>query len=270
MSAIPGSQGFIPGSPGVDGTAPPGTPVKQLFYMALRLAGVTKGPQITPSPDQLLDCLQQGNLLLGRANTNSLLILGQTIQAFPLTSAKIYTIGGPGLGADFDVARPQRIELANLIFTRSGQNTRLPMSIYDYRQWGSIRLQDIPNGLPRRLYFDGNSPIGKIYIWTQDPGGDQLELYTWNTLTKLVSAEDTVSWPDGYEDWFVNNLAVRLASVFHAQGAAVTDDTRAEALRSAADVESMNADTPQMDCNPGVMPIRSSRGGWNRYTGEFE
>jgi hypothetical protein len=247
-----------------------GTPASSLFYMALRLAGVTKREQVGPSPDQLADCLQQGNLMIGGANCNELMILSRAILTFPLTGAKIYTIGP---GGNFDTTpnpRPQLIDAANLVIVNNAGSSpiRLPIKIWEFDEWSRLRLQDIPNGLPTRMYCDYNSPLSKIYIWTQDQGaGNQLELYAWQSIPKIVATTDLLQWPDGYEDWFVNNLAVRLASIFRSEGASVTDDTRILASKSEAAIQAHNAPTPQMDVHPGIMPI-GTRSSWNRYTGD--
>jgi hypothetical protein len=261
------------------GTAPQGTKVSDLFYMALRLAGVTRFADAgarAPSPDQLGDCLRQGNLMIGQANTNRLMVYSLRSDLYNLQAGvKQYTLGPGGtlISTSGTSVRPgtDSIDRANLVLLQPGgaAPVHLPMRIFDNQQWAGMRLQDIPNGVPTVLYCDYAYPTANVYIWTQDTGADQLELYTWQTLSRLATVNDLVSWPDGYEDWFVNNLAVRLASVFKEQGASVTDDTRAEALRSAAAIESMNAPTPQMDVNPGIMPIRG-RSGWNRYTGDVD
>lgn len=270
------SLGGIPIGGGIGGAgtaSPSATKVHTLFYMAMRLAGVTKWQGFDPSPDQLNDCLLQAQLMLGNANTDPLKIYSQQIQTWPLVGGqKTYQIG-PG-AKDWNTGtapRPQSIEAANLVYTANASSVlRLPMQVLNFQQWGRIRLQDIPGGLPRRMYMDFGWPIANIEIWTQDEGGDELEIYTWNLLPKLATVNDVIDLPPGYYDWFVNNLAVRMASVFHAQGATVTDDTRAEALRSAAAIESMNAPTPQMDVNPAVFPRGSTRGTWNRFTGDDE
>jgi hypothetical protein len=243
--------------------------------MAMRLAGITKRAQIIGNADQFADCLQAANLMIGQANTNRLMVYSIQIDAYQLTAAKQFTLGPGGslvsVQTGLSVRPPTNsIDRAVLVynFASPGAPIRLPIYVMNNQEWAAIKLQDIPNAIPTRLYCDYANPTANIYLWTQDTGADQLELHTWQTLSKIQTVDDLVSWPDGYEDWFVNNLAVRLASIFHSEGASVTDDTRAEALRSAAAIQSMNAPTPLMDVDAGVFPVRGGRSGWNRFTGD--
>src|SRR2546430_2363339 len=88
-----GGSGSPPGPP-------EGQPVKSLFYMALRLAHVTRAAQVIPSPDQLLDTLQQAQLMFDQATVRRPMVFGMRIQTFLLGTAKVNTIGPGGTLTD--------------------------------------------------------------------------------------------------------------------------------------------------------------------------
>src|SRR5215831_18238744 len=67
---------------------------KGLIYPALRKAGVTLGPQRTPSPAQYQDGLEELNRLIGSLNCDRLNIYTYQNLQLPLTAGqRTYTIG---------------------------------------------------------------------------------------------------------------------------------------------------------------------------------
>src|SRR5215470_7932085 len=199
------------------------TPVSQLLYMSLRLAGVTKVANITPSADQLSDALAQANMMIDQAQVKRPMIYTIRLTSYTLGTSKVYTLGTGGtLGPN----RPVKIERATLMLSTTGTPVHLQIFEGSYEEFANLAVQDIPGALPRFLYCDYAFPLANIYLIPQDAGGDTLELYDWQALPNLQTVDDLISLPPGYQDWFVNNLAVRLASVFAEQGASVTDDTR--------------------------------------------
>lgn len=241
-----------------------GVPVKDLFYMALRLAHVTKAAQIGPSPDQLADCLQACQLMISQANIKRGMILTRTITAYTLGTGKIYTLGLNGtLGPNY----PLYIDAANLILASGGTPVRLDIFRGTFREWSNLAVQDIPGALPRMLYCDYAFPTASVYLVPQDQGGDQLELYTWQPVPSPSSINDLIAFAPGYDDWAVNNLAVRAASIFAEQGAYVSDDTRLEARRSEAAIKSRNSASPRMSSDvPRGSGCRKA-GGFNYFDG---
>src|SRR5262245_33162579 len=114
------------------GSAPPPGVVVQvgpgLLYPALRKAGVTLGPQRTPSVAQYQDAIDELNRLTGSLNCDRLNIYSHQRVELPLVAGqKTYTIGQDPTGgtvADFDVPRPQFIEAANIIRGSGGPDLR--------------------------------------------------------------------------------------------------------------------------------------------------
>jgi len=152
------------------------TQFSQLAYAALRLAGVTKVANITPSPDQIADCIQQANLMIDQAQVKRPMIYTMRLSTYTLGTSKTYTLGPSGsLGSN----RPVKIERANLILSTTGTPVHLQIFEGSYADFAALAVQDIPGALPKFLYCDYAYPLATIYLVPQDKGGDKLELWDW-------------------------------------------------------------------------------------------
>jgi hypothetical protein len=233
-----------------------------LLYPALRKAGITLGPQRTPSIAQFQDAIDELNRLVGSLNCDRLNIYSITEYQFPLSGAKSYTMGQDPTGAitaDFPGPWPIAIDRANIIY--STPQIRRPLAIVTDLQWARIRVQDIPNTIPNTLYNDRAYPLANLYLYPQPLPGYILELYIWQLVPAFSALTDVVVLPPGYEDALVLNLAVRLGPHFQR---AVDPDVRNDAQKALMRIESINAPRPTLDLGCGC------KGGYmNVYSGEI-
>jgi hypothetical protein len=241
--------------------------VADLLKPAFRLAGVTDRPGREPSPEQYAEGIGILRRMIGSWNCNPLDTFGTSIDVYPLVAnKKIYTIGGPGLGADFDAAVPQRITDANILLTGT-PTVRKGVKILNRDQWAAISLQDIGGAIPYALYPDYNFPLCNIYVRYQAPAGYQLELYTWQRIPVFAQSTDIVTLPDGYEQAIVTNGALLIAQQFPSQ-AHLDPRTEKTANYSLAAVESRNAPVPYMRNDyAGMGSGRGSDANWWRAGG---
>lgn len=244
-----------------------------LLYPALRKAAITLGPQRIPSPAQFQDAIEEINRLIGSLNCDRLFIYGQDIEVFPLNpTKKIYTIGIDPTGvlpeADFPIRAPiAGITEANFIF-QGGPNApelRYPLELLTYQRWSNIRLQDIGNTIPQAIYYDRGYPIGNIYIFGQPQQGGSIELYCWHLIPYASALTDVITFPQGYEDALVLNLACRMAPHFQLP---VHPEVRAQARESLMRVMSNNAPQPILDI-PWACPTGTRRNNYNIYSDQF-
>ena len=233
------------------GGTPPGAVIDVghgLIYPALRKAGVTLGPQRTPSPAQFQDALEELARLTGSLNCDRLFIYSLDIRPFALQSGQMsYTIGQDPTGqtiADWDAPRPQAITAANLITGDPGTTLPYPVLVLTDQAWSRVTAQDRQAGLPNALYNDRGYPLSTISVVGQPVGGMSLQLFLWNQVPVYRSLDDVVLLPPGYEDTLVTNLAVRLAPHFQLQ---VHPDVRQQARESLMRLESLNAPQPIAD-----------------------
>ena len=82
----------------------------------------------------------------------------------------------------------------------------------------------------------------------------------------LIGPWQAVAAPPGYLDAVRYQLAIRLAMEWNQELKPGVAELASEAL---AKIQRRNAPTPQMDVNPGVLPIRTGRTSWSRLTGDF-
>ena len=261
---LPG--GGMWGDPGGTGGAGAINPVyvgRGILYPALRKAGITLGPQRTPSPAQYQDAIEELNRLVGSLNCDRLFIYSQTNAVFPLNGGTRYTIGAsadPNIVPDFDAPRPQFIEAASIVTSISEPILRYPLVVIGDLQWAKIGLLSIPNTIPEFLYNDRGYPLSTLYLWGQPMAGYLLELFYWQLVPQFVTPDDQVLLPPGYEDALVLNLAVRMAPHFQRQ---VPPDVREDARKALMRLESINAPQPiasvGFGCSGGGYDVYSDR-----------
>jgi hypothetical protein len=249
-----------------------GVPVKDLFYAALRLAHVTHFPDAAhaaPSPDQLGDCLQQAQLMLDQASIKRPMVYTERLTTYVLGTGKVYTLGPGGtlISTTGTSVRPVSIERADLVLATTGTPVHLQIHRGSFREFAGLAVQDIPGALPKFLYCDYAYPVANLYLVPQDRGGDQLEIYDWQSLPNLQTVNDLIALPPGYQDWFVNKLAIRLASIFEERGASVSDDVRAEVQRAEAAIASLNTKSPRATSDAPNTGRRRRSGTFNYYDG---
>jgi len=225
---------------------PTTTTLAGLLKPALRAAGITMRPGITPSPDQYNELIPEVNSMLQSWNCDGHTIFSTQIEQFGLNSGqKEYSIGP---GGNFNTTRPMFIKDANLIFPTNPQ-VRIPLKLVDSHEWSLIQIQDISSALPWCLYYNptyGALGRGTIYIAFQPPEGYLLELYTWKLLgAAFASVGDLVILPDGYDDAIKWNLAIRAAALYPTM-ATISPDVRILARQSLDRLKTLNTVCPPL------------------------
>jgi hypothetical protein len=245
---IPGGSGSLWGGGGGagGGIINPLYLGRGILYPALRKAGITLGPQRTPSPAQYQDAIEELNRLIGSLSTDRLFIYSQDRYVAPLTGSKTYTIGvsaDPNIIPDIELPRPEAIEAANVI-SSGDPAVRYPLAIMDALAWSKISVQDIGNTIPTALYNDRAYPLSTLYLYGQPISGYLLELYVWHLIPQFATPDDIVLFPPGYEDALVLNLALRLAPHFQR---VMDPNLREDARISLMRLMSINAPRPIAD-----------------------
>ena len=241
--------------------------VLDLVTAALKNLGVISGTE-TPSADAAEDGFDTLNRMIDSWNSEPLNIYTISSAIYDLTPGQLlYTIGPTA--TDFITTRPQSIENANIILNYNVPPVRVPLQLLDDDQWASIKLQSVPNTIPQMLYNDGSFPNSNLYLWGQATAGLQLELYTWSLLTGFEALTDDVSFPPGYEEAILYNLAVRLAPMFGSPAAAALPQVSQLAQSAKKRIQSMNCKAVTMAADSAVMSVNksSTASQFNIYTG---
>lgn len=245
------------GGGGGTGSSTVGVALSSLLYPMLRIAGITTLPGTTPNDDQVGELIPMVNRMLSSFNLNGHVIYNSAINQFTLTTGqKTYTIGP---GGELDMDRPLFIKLANIILPTS-PTVRWPMAIYDDYDWAAVSIQDIPGAPSYALYYDGSldptTGLGNLSVIFQPPSGYILELYTWQRLqATFVSKDDVAVFPDGYEEFIVQNGARRLVGMYPLESK-LDGMQRAELKEFAASslraVTTLNTKAPEITCDPAL------------------
>ncbi len=215
-------------------------------------------PNWTPSVDQYAELIPALNRMLGSWNIDGAKIYTQKIETFALTSGvKTYTIGP---GGAFNTVRPNYYKFANILYPTAPIVRQPMMILYNAEQWASIRVEDIPGAPAWFLYPDMANPLTTLYLYPQPPANYQLELYTWQALSKYTAVSDTVIVPDGYEEAIVWNLGVKAAAMYPHQ-AKLSPDAKEEARKSLRALKILNARTPPLRTEPALAGWSGGSGG---------
>ncbi len=105
------------------------------------------GPGRTAGASESAHALKVLQGMIDQWNIDPLMIYSPLISTYTLTPSQLaYTIGTTG-SPDFNAARPERIEWANLLMTNLTPTLRRPITIINKDQWGEIKLQGVHSTL---------------------------------------------------------------------------------------------------------------------------
>lgn len=175
-----------------------------LIKGSLRLIGSLATGE-TPSSADSSDALVTLNQLLDSWSNDGLIVYSRTREVFPLiASQSSFTIG---TGGDFDTTRPINISEAGLI----ENDAEFPLEIITQQEYSQIVLKSTESNIPRRLYYEPEFPLGRIYLWPIPSSGNSIALYSMKPLASIASLATTISLPPGYERMIKYNLALELS-----------------------------------------------------------
>lgn len=164
-------------------------------------------------------------------------------EAFTLTpGTEEYTIG---TGGDFDTARPNSIKKA---FIR--------ISDYDYpvevrpinEYWGITQKETA--GRPVHLYYQSSAALGTIYLYYVPDAAESLWIVSYKPLTTYDVKATEVTVPGEYEEMFVSNLAVRMASRY---GRPISRELKERAINTLAAIHSQHVATRMEGVNLNII-----------------
>ncbi len=234
---------------------------------ALRRAGITKRPGITPAPDQTDELIATANRLLESWSCTSHVVFTTAIDEFALNAGqKIYSYGP---GGDLNAARPICITEANFLFPTTPV-LRRPIAILDDDQWSKIAVQDIAGAPAWALYYDGSFDANgraKLYIIGQPPTGYQLELYTWQALkSDFTATSDAFIFPPGYAFALETNLALQATLLYPLESVVATNpramaELRVEAQKALRALIVLNSSSPVLRSEIAWLG-QGGAGGW--------
>jgi hypothetical protein len=256
----------------------------QFAYQAARDLGCLRAGQ-TLSADILSDIKDAANQLLDAWLIEEMLVPDSPASVFDLTAGlQTYQIGPGQVAPNFDADRPTEIRLANIILNTVTPVLRTPLEIINVDQWAAIAVQDLPDTLPTRLYYERSFNVttgySRILIWGGAISAYQLELFT-NDQSVLRAFDDLTTariYPPGYANMIRKNLAVAIAPLMTmyckssradrpmAPSGSMLSLVQKQAIDARLSVESYNADDAILTGDPAYLG-NSARRGWNYLLG---
>lgn len=232
---------------------------------AWRAAGIGAAGEVL-SGDDLNDIALILNGMLDGWLADGLYIYNQSIMSFALTSnVQSYPIG-PTAAAPFNVARPSRINNANLkILTGGPPTVETPLVILDDEGWMEIPVKNITGTYPTKLYYSPDYPNGTLFFWPIPTGGLEVVLDVWNQFSQFANINDSFNFPNGYFEAMYSNLGVRLSTPEWGVDA-VSPSLSQLANESRARIQSLNASPPQqMSPDYGIQGVNRQTGYRNLF-----
>lgn len=200
-------------------------------------------------PNEANDALDVANGMLDAWSAQRLMIYAIQRQVFNLNSGQqVYQIG---TGApDFNVARPPKIENAGVLtLANPSQPLELPLDMYTKDQWAQIPVKSIAGALPSVVYDDSEFPYRNLNLWPiPNVTTLQIALYTWQAMQALVLAA-TYTFPPGYYECLIYNLAVRLAAEWPGES---SPELMAAAANAMKIVKTQNSVPYDLKCDPAL------------------
>lgn len=231
----------------------------QTIASALRLIGAISAGE-TPEAQEATDALFVCNQMLDSWNAERLMIFTILRSVFTLVvNQQVYTLG---IGGDFSIPRPARIEQFSIIQQPlATQPLELAMAILNYQQWQQIPVKNTPTSLPQAVYPDMAFPLINLNFWGVPTIPNDIAIYSWQPLTQFTALTADLELPPGYAEAIRYNLALRLGPEWLGPSWNPGPFVTQNAVESKARVKSINIVPLEMVCDSAV--VSPERGYYN-------
>lgn len=205
-------------------------------------------PGRVPSNDEASDYLAILNQFLDACNAERLMIFTiPRLGPFNLTAGKqAYTLG---IGGDFNIPRPPRIELITILWLGNPQQpAEIGLDILDEMGWAQIPVKNLGASLPQKVWEDGGFPLRTLNYWPFPNAAVQTVIYPWQSLTFFPDLNQKLTFPPGYLEFLRYNLAIRLDNAeITPQVMKLADESRARIKSFNQPILTLQADTALLD-----------------------
>lgn len=197
-------------------------------------------------PSEAADALATANRMLDTWWIDRLAVFQVVQENFALVAGQSSrTIG---VGGNFNTTWPVKI-VDGCFVRRSGVD--YPISVINDRvQYDRIRVKT-SSGLPSALFYDRAYPLGTINFYYTPDAADQVYLNSWKRLQVLAALVTPISLPPGYEDLFVDGLAIKLCPDY---GMSAPLDVKLSFSTTKKALGQLNAPSLVMSIDPNLLP----------------
>lgn len=238
--------------------------VRDLITASLRKLGVIASGE-NPSASEASDALDALNGMIDSWKTERLMVVAVLPQVFPLVAGQLSYTMGPG--GNFDTDWPQRIDAVNLIYNQTGAPPlTLPVTLINQDQYNSFIVPSTASSIPLWVFPDDNYPLRTLYFYTVPSVVNQVQIFTWQSLTEVTDLDTDLVLPPGYRRALIYNLAVEIAPEYGSTVTAALQSIAPMAIASKALVKSFNSKPLLLQCDPAL--YSPDKQGFNWLTGE--
>ncbi len=196
-----------------------------------------------PSSTMYSDGLRMLNRLCDTLSNNDDFAYYASQYSMAMTGQTSFTIGPSG--ADLTAARPIRIDTA--VVTRLG--ITYPVKVIDNQRYDELTLKTLTGANTAAIYYEGTYPNGTVYCYPLSTGCT-LQMRVLNQVKNFAATTTQIDMPEGYEDFLMLGLAIRMAPSY---GRPVNPDTRQAYNRAKKLVMNTNQVVPTMELPNAVM-----------------
>ena len=151
-------------------------------------------------------CLRDLNRMLDSWSNEPLMLFVKANETFPTVA------NTASYASSVITSRPVKIHSVTVTMT----GTTFPVDLIDNVAYNEIAYK-ASAGLPRYCYASMAYPTATFYFYPTPDAVYTINVATERVLSTPLALSDTISFPPGYEEAIVNNLAIRIAPSFGAQ-----------------------------------------------------
>lgn len=215
------------------------TTARDLISLALFDAGIF-GTGQTPAAPDINNGLTRLNDMISQWQRQRWLIYHLVQKEAACTGAQFYTIG---LGMDFDIARPDRLEKAYIrqLTPPAPNQPDWPLELVQSREaYSQITLKRL-GSFPRYVFYDAEFPTGKVYPWPLPSSLYELHVVVKAQLQTFANLSTVYNMPEEYKEAIRYNLQKRFLAAYRLPADQAIDKLAASALNV---IRNANAQIP--------------------------
>ena len=148
--------------------------------------------------------------------------------------------------ADWVQPRPVKILKANLIFTTTAVNSRVPITLLPWEDYGSISVLAVPaSQVATTGYYEALFPNGVLHLWPPI-NANSIEIWQNGALVAPAALATVVAgtFPPGYENFIVYSVAHRAQHLATKEMGKRNPAIGAWALKARQRIRNANAGNP--------------------------
>lgn len=172
-------------------------------------------PGETPSASESTNGLAKLNIMLENWGGARDLVYEIADASYTLTAIQSNPIG-PTANAPFNVARPTRVENAQITITVGGKELSFDLKMVSQSEWQTIDDKAATGTVPTVLYFDPQEPNAVLNLWPIPlcTATTKLDLGTWNVVGQFATLATNITLPPAYYRAIVLGLQLEIAPTY--------------------------------------------------------